>query len=69
MAGGVSQIELAKIVFEQAIELKEHMIKKTAKIMQLVDDKEINKMLQVFIVEDEQHIKMIKDKMEKLHLL
>ncbi|OEH86918.1 hypothetical protein BHU72_01260 [Desulfuribacillus stibiiarsenatis] len=69
MGGGVSQQDLTKISFEEAIELKEQMIKKTAKVMQILDDDEMSKLLQPFIVQDEQHLKMLKDKMDKLNLM
>ncbi|OEF98208.1 hypothetical protein [Desulfuribacillus alkaliarsenatis] len=69
MAGGVSQIELTKVAFDQAVESKEEMIKKTAKVIQIIDDIEVRKLLEEFIVQDEQHVKMLKDKMDKLHLV
>ena len=68
MAGGVSQQELTKVAFDQAIEKKEQMIKKTAKVIQIIDDKEMRKLLEPFLIHDEQHIKMLQDKMNKLHL-
>lgn len=69
MPGGLSQMELTKVAFDQAIELKEQMVKKTAKVIQELDDKEMAKLLETFIVQDEQHIKMLQDKMDKLHLV
>lgn len=69
MPGGLSQMELTKVAFDQAIELKEQMVKKTAKVIQELDDREMAKLLETFIVQDEQHIKMLQDKMDKLHLV
>jgi ketopantoate reductase len=69
MAGGTSQVHLTRVAFEQGVELKEQMIKKTAKVMQMLDDKHLNKILHDFLVQDEQHIKMLQDKINKLHLV
>ena len=68
MTRGVSQADLAKVTFDQILDMKEHMIKKTAKVMQEIDDKKVSRILQEFIVQDEKHVKMIRDIVDKLHL-
>ncbi len=69
MTRGVSQIDLARVTFDQILEMKEQEIKKTAKVMQEIDDKKISSILQEFIVQDEKQVKMIRDLVDKLHLV
>lgn len=69
MTRGVSQVDLARVTFDQILEMKEQEIKKTAKVMQEIDDKKISSILQEFIVQDEKQVKMIRDLVDKLHLV